>query len=282
MYKGIDCASRLSADAAARAKAAGFDFAGRYLVPETYGKALTKPEAEAITSAGLRILTVFETTADRVKGGANAGALDGFTAYKCARAIDMPESGIIYFAVDYDAGEFDFPAIAAYLSAARGQTGPYDIGVYGSYRVVEAMAARGVCRGFWQCVAWSSGAKSPALTVYQARWSGTPEARAAAAKIGVSVDLNECPDMLWAGIWTYGDKKEEGEDVTGEEIYNKLYEYLKEKPVPDWAKAEFQEAINAGITDGMDPMCLVPRYQAAIMALRAKKAALRVHADDGK
>lgn len=63
----------------------------------------------------------------------------------------------------------------------------------------------------------------------------------------------------------------EDDDMTGEEIYNKLNEYLKTQPAPDWAQAELQEAIDAGITDGTRPMQLIPRYQAAIMALRASK-----------
>ena len=61
------------------------------------------------------------------------------------------------------------------------------------------------------------------------------------------------------------------EDMTGEEIYTKLNEYLRELPCPDWARAELQEAINAGITDGTRPCELIPRYQAAIMAKRAKQ-----------
>jgi len=59
-------------------------------------------------------------------------------------------------------------------------------------------------------------------------------------------------------------------EMTGEEIYTKLNEYLREQPCPDWAADELQEAVDAGITDGTRPMELVPRYQAAIMAKRAK------------
>ena len=59
-------------------------------------------------------------------------------------------------------------------------------------------------------------------------------------------------------------------EMTGEEIYAKLNEYLREQPCPDWALEELQEAIDAGITDGTRPCELIPRYQAAIMAKRAK------------
>lgn len=61
----------------------------------------------------------------------------------------------------------------------------------------------------------------------------------------------------------------EEDDMTGEEIYNKLNDYLRDKPAPAWAQAELAEAVALGITDGKNPMQLIPRYQAAIMAKRA-------------
>lgn len=64
-------------------------------------------------------------------------------------------------------------------------------------------------------------------------------------------------------------EKEEDEMMTGEQIYNALIEYTATLSLPDWAKEEYQKAVDMGITDGTDPMTLIPRYQAAIMALRA-------------
>ena len=231
MVKGIDCASKLNAQTAAAIRAEGYSFAGRYLVPSSGDmtwKALTKDEAERIAAAGLRLLTVWETTADRVKGGAAAGAADGARAFQCARDIGMPESGIIYFAVDFAAQQGDMGTIEAYLRAARKNTGPYEIGVYGSYPVIEEMAARGACKGFWQCVAWSYGKKSGNLNVYQG-WSGQKAG-------GVNVDVNECADMDRAGIWTYDEGKED-EDMPR---YNTMAE------VPDWAKPTIRKLIAKG------------------------------------
>lgn len=76
------------------------------------------------------------------------------------------------------------------------------------------------------------------------------------------VDLDVC----------YGDyHKKEMDDMTGEQIFNALNAYLDTLPVPEWAGKELAEAQEAGITDGRQPTRLVPRYQAAIMALRAGK-----------
>ena len=60
------------------------------------------------------------------------------------------------------------------------------------------------------------------------------------------------------------------EDImTGKEIYDALNDYLSRQPVPNWAKAELEEAVKMGITDGSNPMQLIPRYQAVILAKRA-------------
>ena len=60
----------------------------------------------------------------------------------------------------------------------------------------------------------------------------------------------------------------EEETMTGKEIYDALQEYTKSLPLPEWAEAELAEAVKLGITDGQNPCQLVPRYQAAIMAMR--------------
>lgn len=60
------------------------------------------------------------------------------------------------------------------------------------------------------------------------------------------------------------------EDMSGEEIYMALQTYLKDVKLPDWAEEEMKEAKAMGITDGTNPMQLISRYQAAIMAKRAK------------
>ncbi len=71
-----------------------------------------------------------------------------------------------------------------------------------------------------------------------------------------------------------GQNRTEREDsMNGEEIYRKLNGYLKAQPVPEWAKAELEEAVKLGITDGENPCELVPRYQAAVMAVRVVKTA---------
>ena len=96
MIRGIDTATRLSAAKCQELKAAGVESVGRYLVPAVGTlkyKALTKAEAEAITNAGMKLLCVYETTADRARNGMAAGAVDGANALNCAREINSPRAG---------------------------------------------------------------------------------------------------------------------------------------------------------------------------------------------
>lgn len=231
MIKGIDTAASLTAQQAKALKAAGYEFAGRYLVPENWGKALTKAEAERITGAGLRLLTVWETYGERAKGGAAAGAADGAEARRCAQDIGMPARGIIYFAVDFGAAQSDMPAIEAYLRAARANTGAYEIGVYGPYDVIEYMAERQVCKAYWQCVGWSAGKHSWYRNVYQATFQQLVA--------GVLVDINECDDLDAAGIWDY-----ESEEVEDMERYNTMAE------LPGWAQPTVEKLIRMGAIQG--------------------------------
>ena len=66
----------------------------------------------------------------------------------------------------------------------------------------------------------------------------------------------------------------EEDDMTEEKFNSMMTAWLAEqekKPCPQWAREELQRAVDAGITDGVNPCGLVPRYQAAIMALRGRE-----------
>lgn len=184
MARGIDCAIPLTLEKARAIRAAGYEFVARYLVPERYAwKRLTRAEAEAITVAGMKIVSVFETAANRPAGGAAAGAVDGAEALKEAKAIGQPIGTAIYFAVDYDAQPRDYDAIEEYLRSAAYAIPGYHVGVYGSYAVVEEMARRGAAQHFWQTYAWSRGRKSARANIWQHQ-NGVSLA-------GATVDLNE-------------------------------------------------------------------------------------------
>lgn len=205
MSKGIDCAIPLTADKAKVLAAAGMKFACRYLVPVQYAwKRLTRAEAEAITAAGMQVVSVFETTANRPAGGAAAGQVDGTEAFKETQLIDQPKGTTIYFAVDYDAQPKDYNAIEDYLRSAASKIPGYEVGVYASFAVIEEMSRRGVSKHFWQTYAWSNGNRSARANIFQYKNGQTMENH--------TVDLNESSGS--EGWWdTNSNPQQEGKLV---------------------------------------------------------------------
>lgn len=242
MTKGIDCATPITASAAKALAASGYRFAARYLVPANYAwKRLTRSKAAAIAGAGLMVVSVYETTANRPAGGAANGRADGASARAEAELIGQPAGSAIYFAVDYDAQPGDYDAIEAYLKAAAAQLPNYTVGVYGSYAVIEEMARRGACRHFWQTYAWSRGNKSARANIYQY----SNEVRLA----GMSVDLNESygGEGWWNANGETQNDNEEGEIAMSKEDAEKIIRFLSAAwfAAPSAAsKAEFNRLAN--------------------------------------
>ena len=245
--KGIDCAQPLTLEKAKAIAAEGYKFVARYLVPERYAwKRLTRAEAEAITAAGMKIVSVFETTANRPAGGAAAGALDGAEALREARLIGQIPGTAIYFAVDFDAGNEHFDTIEAYLRAAAAAVCPagYEVGVYGSCAVIEEMARRGAAKHFWQTYAWSKGKKSARANIYQYKNGQTVA--------GHPVDLNE--SYGGEGWWNLKPAEEQYPDG-----------------LSDFAKEAWKWVVEKKISDGTRPKDPVTREEVWAMLHRAFK-----------
>lgn len=168
MGKGIDCATPLTAELAKEFKADGYDFVARYTVPEGSWKALTAEEVANIVDAGLYIVSIFETTANRALKGAKAGMYDAEVAVGICKGFGQPAGTPIYFAVDFDAQGNQYAPIVDYFMAAKEVlTGHgYTIGGYGSYSVIEMLAAKGI-PFLWQTFAWSHGQRSAKAQLFQ-------------------------------------------------------------------------------------------------------------------
>ncbi|MFG0217228.1 glycoside hydrolase domain-containing protein [Brevibacillus porteri] len=129
------------------------------------GATLTRAEVEAITAAGMQVVSVFQRGTNDAAGGAVNGTRDGKAALQEAKLIGQPVGTAIYFAVDFDAQPKDYVAIEAYLRAAAKEMPGYTVGVYGSHAVLKEMAKRGACKHFWQTYAWSKGKLSKAANL---------------------------------------------------------------------------------------------------------------------
>lgn len=206
--KGFDCATPLTEATAAAFKADGMEFVCRYLVPSGW-KALTKAEVDLICAAGLQIVSVFETAADRALGGYAAGLADGATAVKVADQIGQPEGTTIYFAVDFDAASaWEFAQVVDYIRGASLATPNYRSGVYGSYDVMGVVQSAGAGSMYWQTRAWSRGQVADGIHIYQ--YDCGPSGLGLPMH-GIQVDLNEGYGDY--GGWTINQKILEADDL---------------------------------------------------------------------
>lgn len=172
--------------------AAGYGFVCRYLSdggPGLPGKLLTAGEYADLAAHGVAVVVNWETTADRMRAGYQAGVSDAQSAESTAASLGIPADRPIYFSADWDASPVDQAAIDAYLSGAAAVIGPDRVGVYGSYYAAQRCLDNGTARWAWQTAAWSGGRIESRAHIFQ---------HAATVVVGgVSCDVNEArqPDF---------------------------------------------------------------------------------------
>ncbi|MBE3589264.1 MAG: DUF1906 domain-containing protein [Firmicutes bacterium] len=138
---------------------------------------MTLEEARAITAAGLKIVSVWETDPTRPDYFSFArGRQDGLLALAAARRAGQPAGSAICFAVDYEPRPADLDRIAAYFRGVRAAGGPYRVGAYGSHAVIARVHAEGLAEFLWQTAAWSGARVHEAAHLFQYRngvnWCG--------------------------------------------------------------------------------------------------------------
>lgn len=157
MIQGFDCATKLTTKTATGLKNSGFEYAIRYL-PTTAWKGLTKEEVKAIQDAGLKLVSIFQRSANFAGYFTIAqGRADGVQAKKLAESLGQPKGTAIYFAVDYDAQPKNIGGVLAYFKGVKETLRDYKIGVYGSYRVMNEVLQKEPVDYYWQTYAWSYG-----------------------------------------------------------------------------------------------------------------------------
>jgi Domain of unknown function (DUF1906) len=169
--------------------AAGHAGVVRYLAPinaQTRAKLLTPDEVADLRSHGLSIAMVWEGGSSRALAGTPAGIGDAAEANRQANVLGAPPDAAIYYAVDFDA---DPSAIAAYFQGVT-ITRRRPVGVYGSWKVVEAILASGLAILGWQTSAWSAGRRSAQAALFQ---------RPGASNVP-GTDINDCQRDDW-GQW---------------------------------------------------------------------------------
>lgn len=146
-------------------KAAKVTFVCRYL-SHSSGKNLSRAEAEALTAAGISIVVVWETTADRALAGHAAGVQDARDALAQAKACGMPPDRPIFYAVDFDTVRSQLSTVLDYLSGTASVLGHDLVGPYGEHDLCKAAFDSGF-KWAWQTYAWSAGKWEPRAQLQQ-------------------------------------------------------------------------------------------------------------------
>jgi hypothetical protein len=175
----------------------GVEVVGRYYAASNGSKVIKKPEAQALSSKGIRIFAVYEDigTASAFSLTAQQGAADAATAKKQAGVIGQPK-GVIYFAVEglpQGYKKADLPGIRAYFTGVTTTLGAdYSAGVYGDGIVCKTLLDEGICSHTW--LAQASWSFEGSMDFYASkRWSLAQIVTDLPTKSwrGLSVDINE-------------------------------------------------------------------------------------------
>ena len=151
-----DCATILNAAKAKTLYDNGYRYIGRYLTG-TYGggisKALTVTEAKTILRAGLRFFPIYQTSSNKVEYFTpEKGVSDAQSAIEAADNLGLPADTIIYFAVDFDAMDYQITgSVIPYFEKVYDEVSKssYKVGVYGARNVCTRVSNAGyACSSF--------------------------------------------------------------------------------------------------------------------------------------
>lgn len=148
------------------ARAMGARFAASYLSTDG-SKNWSRALLNNYHAAGLATVCVWETTATRALAGYAAGQADARSAFSQERALGVPASKPIYFAVDFNETPGQAGAVASYFRGVDSVLGVSRVGGYGGYWTVDRLFNAGLIRLGWQTSAWSGGRWDPRAQLQQ-------------------------------------------------------------------------------------------------------------------
>jgi hypothetical protein len=273
---GLDYSGGRPGGAAIRA--AGYGFVCRYLSDggtRLPGKLLTPGEYRDLMAHGVAVVINWETFAQRMRDGYQAGVADARQADAVARRVGHPLDRPIYFSADWDTTPADQVSIDDYLNGAASVLGRPRVGVYGSYYVCRRCLDNGTATWTWQTGAWSGGQREPRAHIYQRIGTVTVN--------GVPCDVNESlrPDFgqhleddmpTPADLWNFvlpdpyeGAQPKSAASLLGWAATHAAY--ARAEAVA--AKAVAAECLKAVATDRIDVDALLARVDATVKAALA-------------
>lgn len=155
--KACDCATVLNHRQAQDLKNVGYTHVGRYLTGSVGSahipKALTLDEVANIQAAGLSVFTLYQDGGYYLEyfQNKNQGSSDALTTINAAEKIGLPQGATIYFAVDFDAYEYQiddyiipyFQMINWIFNSTMNPKG-YRVGVYGARLICTKVSDLGL------------------------------------------------------------------------------------------------------------------------------------------
>jgi hypothetical protein len=146
----------------AQVLAAGGHWIAGYFSTDT-SKNLNRSNIPPFLSAGIPVVTVWETTTGRATQGRQAGVDDARAAEAERIAAGLPSTHVHHFAVDEDTS---WSSVVAYFDGVISVLGVARVGCYGGYPVIVGAHGHGI-RYLWQTVAWSGGQWASFATIRQ-------------------------------------------------------------------------------------------------------------------
>ena len=151
----------------------GVTFVPRYLWNPLYqdgriNKGISRAEHQAYMAAEINVPLIYEEDGTELKGGFTAGVKAAQEAERHRLREGIPARPV-YFNVDYEAPESDYPAILAALDGAASVIGLQRVGLYGPWGIIRAAFDAGKIAFGMQCYAWSHGQWDPRAQLRQ--WS---------------------------------------------------------------------------------------------------------------
>ena len=115
-----------------------------------YLKNLLPVEVAALSAAGIKIISIYESTATRALAGHDQGVSDGTAALNAAAALGQPQGSALCVTVDFDATADQENAVISYITGFKeGTTGEAKIMVYANGAVCQAALDAGVADYTW-------------------------------------------------------------------------------------------------------------------------------------
>jgi hypothetical protein len=209
---GFDYSAGRIAPAALLAARCGVVF--RYVSTPGNPKNIAAAELAELVAAGIGVGLVYETSADWMLGGYNAGVAAARSARAQATAAGYGPGCRLWFAADFDATPAQVAVILDCLhGCADAEGSPTRVALYGGLHAIKAAADAGFGAP-WQTVAWSGGVWDPRAVIRQ---TGKQQVIG-----GVSVDVNELTTAD-LGQWTGADEMTEAQAALLQQIYNAVF-----------------------------------------------------------